>query len=136
MKPDRPDTKKQNTRRNPDKSDIEKGIKPDIVKLDKPNIKKDIKLDIAKLDDKLNTKKKPDKSSDMGRRKNLQISEYTKQLENKKGNNTEKRKIVWIFWNDDYISELCEKWIHCDSSYAYTRFEELRKRSGEILFTN
>ena len=48
IKPDRPDTKKRNTRRKPDK----------------PDIKKDIKLDIAKLDDKLNTKKKPDKSND------------------------------------------------------------------------
>ena len=123
MKPDRPDTRKRNTRRKPDKQDIEKDIKPDIVQPDKPDIKKDIKLDIAKLDDKLKTKKKPDKSddksntekkkpdksSDMDRRKNLQIFEQTKQLENEKGNHTEKRKIVWIFWNDDYISELCEK---------------------------
>ena len=89
MKPDRPDTRKRNTRRKPDKQDIEKDIKPDIVKPDKPDIKKDIKLDIAKLDDKLKTKKKPDKSddksntekkkpdksSDMDRRKNLQIFE-------------------------------------------------------------
>ena len=64
IKPDRPDTKKQNTRRKPDKPDIEKDVKPDIVKQDKPDIKKDIKLDIAKLDDKLNTKRKPDKSND------------------------------------------------------------------------
>ena len=89
MKPDRPDTRKRNTRRKPDKQDIEKDIKPDIVKPDEPDIKKDIKLDIAKLDDKLKTKKKPDKSddksntekkkpdksSDMDRRKNLQIFE-------------------------------------------------------------
>ena len=48
IKPDRPDTKKGNTRRKPDK----------------PDIKKDIKLHIAKLDDQLNTKKKTDKSND------------------------------------------------------------------------
>ena len=48
IKPDRPDTKKRNTRRKPDK----------------PDIKKDIKLHIAKLDDQLNTKKKTDKSND------------------------------------------------------------------------
>ena len=48
IKPDRPDTKKRNTRRKPDK----------------PDIKKDIKLHIAKLDDQPNTKKKTDKSND------------------------------------------------------------------------
>ena len=48
IKPDRPGTKKQNTRRKPDK----------------PDIKKDIKLHIAKLDDQPNTKKKTDKSND------------------------------------------------------------------------
>ena len=88
IKPDRPDTKKRHTRRKPDKPDIEEDVKPDIVKQDKPDIKKDIKLDIAKLDDKLNTKRKPDKSNDKSnienkpdkpnRRKHLQIFEYSK----------------------------------------------------------
>ena len=33
------------------------------------------------------------------------------------------------------MSELCEKWIYHNHNYAYTRFEELRTRSGEVLFT-
>ena len=31
--------------------------------------------------------------------------------------------------------ELCEKWIRRDGNCAYTMFEELRTRSGEVLFT-
>ena len=53
----------------------------------------------------------------------------------KKNGDWVKRQIVWVFWNDEHISELCEKWIRCDSEYAYTRFEELRTYSGEVLFT-
>ena len=33
------------------------------------------------------------------------------------------------------MSELCEKWIYLNGNCAYTRFEELRTRSGEVLFT-
>ena len=40
-----------------------------------------------------------------------------------------------IFRDDDHIPELCEKWIYLNDNYAYTRFEELRTRSGEVLFT-
>ena len=40
-----------------------------------------------------------------------------------------------IFRDDDHIPELCEKWIYLNGNYAYTRFEELRTRSGEVLFT-
>ena len=49
-------------------------------------------------------------------------------------NNWGKTQIAWIFFNK-HIYELCEKWIYCDGNYAYTRFEELRTRSGEVLFT-
>ena len=59
---------------------------------------------------------------------------YSKRWKDKKGNQ-KKRRIVWAFWDDDHISELCENWVYYDGNYAYTRFEELRKRSGEVLFT-
>ena len=59
---------------------------------------------------------------------------YSKRWKDKKGNQ-KKRRIVWAFWDDDHISELCEKWVYYDGNYAYTRFEELRKCSGEVLFT-
>ena len=49
--------------------------------------------------------------------------------------NWKKRQIVWVFWDDGHVSELCEKWICYDSNYAYTRSEELRTRSGEVIFT-
>ena len=52
----------------------------------------------------------------------------------KKGNWT-KRQIVLVFWDDDHVSELCEKWIYRNHEYAYTLFEELRTYSGEVLFT-
>ena len=53
----------------------------------------------------------------------------------KKNNDWKKRHIVWVFWSNGYISELCEKWIYLNYNYAYTRFEELRTRSGEVIFT-
>ena len=53
----------------------------------------------------------------------------------KKNSNWKRRQIVWIFWNNGHISELCEKWIYINGKYAYTRFEELRTHSGEMLFT-
>ena len=47
----------------------------------------------------------------------------------------EKRKITWVFWIS-LVPELCEKWICSKDNYAYTRFEEFRTCSGEVLFTN
>ena len=49
--------------------------------------------------------------------------------------NWEKGIITWIFWKF-HVSELCEKWICSKSNYAYTRFEEFRTCSYEVLFTN
>ena len=57
-------------------------------------------------------------------------------FKNKENGDWRKRQILWVFWNDNYISELCDKWIYKDGNTAYTRFEELRTRSGEVLFTN
>ena len=53
----------------------------------------------------------------------------------KKNDDWKKRHIVWVFCSNGYISELCEKWIYLNYNYAYTRFEELRPRSGEVIFT-
>ena len=47
----------------------------------------------------------------------------------------EKRKITWVFWKS-HVTELCEKWIGSKGNYAYTRFEEFRTCTGEVLFTN
>ena len=53
----------------------------------------------------------------------------------KKNGNWKRRQIVWVFWNTGHVSELCEKWIYLNGKYAYTRFEQLRTHSGEVLFT-
>ena len=53
----------------------------------------------------------------------------------RKEGNWEKRIMTWIFWKS-HVTELCEKWICCRKNYAYTRFEEFRSCSGEVLFTN
>ena len=65
----------------------------------------------------------------------IQMFQYAKLGRNKKNGNWVKRQIVWVFWNNNHISELCENWIHRNNEYAYTRFEELRTYSGEVLFT-
>ena len=49
--------------------------------------------------------------------------------------NWEKRKITCVFWKSQ-VSKLCEKCICSNDNYAYTRFEEFRTCSGEVLFTN
>ena len=65
----------------------------------------------------------------------IQMFQYARLMRNRKNGNQIKRQIVWVFWNNEHISELCEKWIRCGCEYAYTRFEELRTYSGEVLFT-
>ena len=46
-----------------------------------------------------------------------------------------RKKKLMVFWNNNIISELCEKWIFYNDNYTYTKFEELRTRSGELLYT-
>ena len=46
-----------------------------------------------------------------------------------------KKQIFWVFWNNKHISELCEKWVYRNREYGYTRFEELRTCSGEVIYT-
>ena len=50
-------------------------------------------------------------------------------------NCNEIRHIIIVFWDDEYITELCEKWVKACGVYAYTRFEELSTNSGDVLFT-
>ena len=57
-----------------------------------------------------------------------------KKINNWKYCNWRKRQILWVFLNK-HIYELCEKWVSHDGNYVYTRFEELRTRSSEVLFT-
>ena len=99
------------------------------------DISKNAYIDISKSEDIDNTKTKDkDEDIDKGRNKLTQMFRYSKRWKDKKSNQ-KKRSIVWVSWDDDHISELCEKWMHHDGNYAYARFEELRKRSGEVLFT-
>ena len=46
-----------------------------------------------------------------------------------------KKQILWVFWNNKHISELCEKWVYRNREYGYTRFEELCTCSGEVIYT-
>ena len=46
-----------------------------------------------------------------------------------------RRKIFFAYWNNNCISEICEKWIFCKNNCVYTRFEELRTCLGEVLYT-
>ena len=61
--------------------------------------------------------------------------ERLRQSRDRKSDRKRIRRIVWDFWEVNHITELCEKWVFCDGNYACTRFEELRTRSGEVLFT-
>ena len=92
-------------------------------------------IDISKTENIDNTTTKDkDEDIDKGRNRLIEMFRYSKRWKDKKGNK-KKRIIVWIFWDDDHISELCETWVYYDGNYAYTRFEEFHKRSGEVLFT-
>ena len=105
-------------------------------------IEPDEDIDNTKTEDIDNTKtedidniKTKDKCTNKRRNKRIQMFMIIKRWINNNGNWKKKRRIVWAFWDDDHISELCEKWVYYDGNYAYTRFEELRKRSGEVRFT-
>ena len=99
----------------------------DVSKTEDIDISKNVYIGYTKTKDK-------DEDIDKGRNKLIQMFRYSKQWKGKKGN-WKRRMIVWVFWDDDLISELCEKWICINGKYAYTGFEELRKLSGKVLFT-
>ena len=92
-------------------------------------------IDTGKTEDFDNTKTE-DKDEDIYRGRNMfiQVFQHTRREKYRSGN-WKKRQIVWVFWGDDHVSELCEKWIYRNHNYAYTRFEELRTCSGEVVFT-
>ena len=51
-------------------------------------------------------------------------------------NNWMQKKTVKIFWNNNTISEIREKWIlYCNTNYTYIRSEELYTHLGELLYT-
>ena len=98
-------------------------------------ISKTENIGISKTEDVDNTKNEDnDEDRDKGRNKHIQMFRFLKRWKDKKGNQ-KKRSIVWAFWDDNHIPELCEKWVYYNGNYAYTRFEGLRKRSDEVLFT-
>ena len=115
--------------------DISKTEDIDISKTEDTDIGKTEDLDIRKAED-IDISKTEDKDEDtymlicsyecLGIRSNGAV---------KKNGNWKRRQIVWVFWNNVHVSELCEKWIYLNDKYAYTRFEELRTHSGEVLFT-
>ena len=94
-----------------------------------------------------NTPKDKDKNKDKTKTKTKTKTEYKdentqiqvfyhgKMKCNKENDYWRKRHILWVFWNNNYISELCEKWVYHNHEYAYTRFLELGTYSGEVLFT-
>ena len=104
---------------------IDKDIKPYIDKDTKPDIKKDTKPDIKK-DSNPNIK--------IDKKTSSQVFKVVK-FKFKNKSNWEKKVITWVFWKSP-VSELCEKWIYYNNNYAYTRYEEFRTCSGEVLFTN
>ena len=65
----------------------------------------------------------------------IQVFRLAKQWRGKKNDDWKKRHIVWVFWNNDYVSELCEKWINLNYNYVYTRFQQIRTRSGKVILT-
>ena len=52
-----------------------------------------------------------------------QVFYHGKMKHNKENGYWRKRHIIWVFWNNNHISEQCEKRIHCDGNYACTRFD-------------
>ena len=90
-------------------------------------------IDISKTED-IDISKTEDKDEDTDRDMLIRVFRYSKQWHGKKNGNWKRRQIVWIFWNNGHVSELCEKWIYLNGKYAYTRFEELRTHSGGAFY--
>ena len=91
----------------------------------KPNTSKDAKPNTSKYT-------KPDIK--INKKTLLEVFEIVKG-DIKRCGDWEKRKTTWVFWKS-HVSELHEKWVCSRGNYAYTRFEEFRTCSGEVLFTN
>ena len=121
--------KDKNTPKNKDKT-----ITKNMIKVED----KDKTIHKTKDKDKIIPKTKTKtKTEDKDENRLIQTFQCAKIERNRKNGNWVKRLIVCVFWNNGHISELCEKWIFKkhECAYAYTRFEELRTYSGEVLFT-
>ena len=112
--------------------ELDEGI--DNTKTEDIDISKTEDIDISKTED-IDIGKTEDKDEDTDRDMLIWVFRYAKQWHGKKNGNWKRRQIVWVFWNNSHVSELCEKWIYLNGKYAYTRFEELCTHSGEVLFT-
>ena len=102
-------------------------IKNKLIELDED-------INISKTED-IDIRKTEDKDEDIDRNMSIRVFRYSKPRCGKKDGNWKRRQIVWIFWNNDHVSELWGKWIYINGKYGYTRFEELRTHSGKVLFT-
>ena len=141
--------------------DIIKNDDIDIIKNEDIDISKIEDIDISKTEDKDMTKTKTktedkdktktktdgkdkpttktkteDKDENIDRSRNEFIQMFHGAMKSRDKTGTWKRgRMVWVIWNDGHVSELCEKWTNPNGIYAYTRSEELRTYSGEVLFT-
>ena len=59
---------------------------------------------------------------------------FDEQMELINNNHWIRRKTFKVFWNNNTISELCEKRIFYNDNYAYIRLEEHLTLSGESLY--
>ena len=98
------------------------------------DINKTEDIDISKTED-IDINKTEDKDEGTDKDMLIQVFRYLRQWHGKKNGIWKRKKIVWVFWNNGHVSELCKKWIYLNGKYAYTRFEELRIHSGEVIFT-
>ena len=80
----------------------------------------------------INNIKEKDKSKCVD---NILTMVYFKEENKLTNNNWTRKKTVKIFWKNNTISEICEKWILCCNNYAYIRFEKLHTHLGELLYT-
>ena len=92
--------------------DISKNAYIDNIETEDNDISKTEDIDNIETEDIDNTKTKDkDEDIDKDRNKLIQMFRYSKRWKDKKGN-WKKRQIVWVFWNNDHVSELCEKWVY------------------------
>ena len=82
-------------------------------------IELDEDINISKTED-IDISKTEDKDEDIDRNMFIRVSRYSKQWCGKKDGNWKRRQIVWIFWNNGHVSELCGKWIYINGKYGYT----------------
>ena len=103
-------------------NDISKTAYIDNTKADDTDISKTEDIDICETEDKNKTKTKTedkdkpttktktedkDENKDRGRNEFIQMFHRAMKSRDKKGN-WKREQIVWIFWNDGHVSELCK----------------------------